>query len=172
MVQTTKCVPVCGGEWQEVREYCPGPVVTQCCKSPGFWTVDPCTCCPKFCEGCTTTQLVQCPGTWTCKKVWCPKTTYQTVTCCVPVCKQYTYTVQVPCCRTECFTVMKEHCYTTCKMVPETCVKYETRKRCYTVPEEKVCYKTLHDLQDGSANVHQVRVPQMLLHGSGREGLL
>ena len=41
MVETTHCVKVCGGEWQEVREYCPGPVVTQCCKSAGCWKFDP-----------------------------------------------------------------------------------------------------------------------------------
>src|SRR5262249_17980922 len=72
-VAAEECVKVCGGEWQEVREYCPGPVVTRCCKTPGTWIVDPCTCQPRYCEGQTITQQVQCPGTWTCKKVWVPK---------------------------------------------------------------------------------------------------
>ena len=31
-----------------------------------------------------------------------------------------------------------DQCYTTCRMVPETCVRHETRTRCYTVPEEHV----------------------------------
>jgi hypothetical protein len=138
-VETEKCVKVCGGEWQERREYCPGPVVTRCCKTPGSWIFDPCSGCSRFCPGQTVQEQVQCPGTWVCKKVWVPKEEYKTIKCCTQVCKPYTYTVQVPYCRTECYTTYRDECYTTCRQVPEQCVRYETRKRCYTVPEEKVC---------------------------------
>ena len=141
MVETTKCVPVCTGEWKGHRILPRARSFTVAV----FWGT-----------AARLSSLFVSSDAWVCKKVWCPKVDYQTVKCCTPVCKPYTYTVQVPCCRTECYTVYKDHCYTTCRIEKEQCVKYVTKTRCYTIPEEHVkCvpYTTPH----GKGNLHQVR---------------
>ena len=75
-----------------------------------------------------------------CKKVWVPHEECRTVSECKMVCKPVCTTVQVPVCRK---VLPARRCgpapATVCRMVPEQCVRYETRTRCYQVPEEKVC---------------------------------
>src|SRR5262249_1821680 len=61
-VWTEKAVTVCTGDWKVEQEYCPGPVVTKCCRLPGSWTFDPCTCTSHYCPGPTVNYTVQCPG--------------------------------------------------------------------------------------------------------------
>src|SRR5438132_14377574 len=96
-VWTDKCEKLCTGEWKEERQYCPGPVVTKCCKTPGKCVFDPCTCTTRYCPGESVSYQVQCPGSWTCKRIWCPREEVRTVRCCHyerrEHCKTVNYTV-------------------------------------------------------------------------------
>ena len=40
----------------------PGPVVQKCCRLPGTWHFDPCTCRSHYCPGQVVNCSVQCPG--------------------------------------------------------------------------------------------------------------
>src|SRR5262249_21031192 len=50
-VWTEKCYTVCTGSWHAEQEYIPGPIVNKCCRQPGTWCFDPCTCTSKYCPG-------------------------------------------------------------------------------------------------------------------------
>src|SRR5262249_54135061 len=81
-VWTEKCYKVCTGDWQIERHYCAGPVTTRCCKLPGSWHFDPCTCTSYYCPGPIITYPLQKPGHWVCKRTWVPREEIKTVRCC------------------------------------------------------------------------------------------
>jgi hypothetical protein len=137
-VYTEKCVKVCGGHWEERTECIPGPIVTKCCRLPGTYVFDPCTCTTKYCPGEVVRQQYQCPPTTVTKKVWVPTVETKIVKECKMVCKPVCTTVQVPCTKMVPYTTYRDCSYTTCRMVAEQHCRTETRKRCYTVPEECV----------------------------------
>ena len=68
-----------------------------------------------------------------------PKEEYKTVKVCTQVCKPYTYTVQVPCLPDRVLHDLQGRVlHDLPAWCRSTCVRHETRTRCYTVPEEKV----------------------------------
>src|SRR5207249_1850168 len=81
-VWTERCYKVCTGCWQEEKKFIPGPTVTKCCRTPGTWTFDPCTCTSHYCPGSVISYEVQCPGKWVCCRVWVPREEVRTEKVC------------------------------------------------------------------------------------------
>src|SRR5262249_47990786 len=136
-VFTTKQICVKTGDWHTESCFVPGPVVNRCCRMPGTWTFDPCTCTSHYCPGPVVNYCVQLPGRHICKRIWVPREEIRTVTCCHYERREHCHTVRYNVCRTvpECTT--RKHTYCTCRMVPEQHTKMVTCQRCIKVPEER-----------------------------------
>src|SRR5437588_7459900 len=99
-VWTEHCYKVCTGDWKTESHYCPGPTVTKCCRTPGTWCFDPCTCTSRYCPGEVVKYAVQQPGHCECRRVWCPKQETRVVRCCHYVPKEECHTVCYNVCKT------------------------------------------------------------------------
>ena len=75
----------------------------------------------------------------------------------------------------HCYTVCEKHVkyvpYTVCRMVPETCIKYEYEEALLHDQGDLLQGLPLYRLPHGQGAMRQVRVPQALLQGAGRERL-
>src|SRR5262249_53059141 len=118
-VYSERTVVVNTGCWKTEQQYIPGPVVQKCCRQPGTWHFDPCSCRCTYCPGPVVTYCVQCPGRWVCKPVWVPRQEVRRIPCCQYVMREQVHTVPYTVCRHVPCTTYRPECYTTCRMVCE-----------------------------------------------------